>query len=227
MKQVVITGASKGVGYATALEFARRGHKVLAIARNESSLRALCDSAHSLAGEIVSYTGDLLEYEPRWVTERLSRVDILINNAGYLINKPLREISEDELLRSYQVNVFTPYRIVQSLLDHLSEDAHIINIGSVGGVNGTQKFPGLSAYSSSKAAMSCLSECWQAEFSDTDWSFNSLALGSVQTEMLEAAFPGYVAQTTPEAMATYIVEFALHAGRLIKGKTQLVSNSNP
>lgn len=227
MKQVVITGASRGVGYATALEFARRGHKVLAIARSDSSLKALFASSADLSGEIVTHTGDLTEFEGRWVTEHLTEVDILINNAGYLVNKPMADITHEDLLRSYQVNVFAPYRIVQALLDFLSDDAHIINIGSVGGVSGTQKFPGLSAYSSSKAAMSCLSECWQAEFSDTGWSFNSLALGSVQTEMLEAAFPGYQAQTTPGAMASYITDFALGAGMVIKGKTQLVSNSNP
>ena len=227
MKQVVITGASKGVGYATALEFAKRGHKVLAIARSDSSLKALCKASSELSGEIISHTGDLLEFEAGWVTQHLSAVDVLINNAGYLVNKPFAEISPEELQRSYAVNVFAPFRILQALLGMLSEDAHIINIGSVGGVNGTQKFPGLTAYSSSKAATSCLSECWQAEFAQTGWSFNSLALGSVQTEMLEQAFPGYRAQTTAEEMGEYIARFALNSGGLIKGKTQIVSNSNP
>lgn len=227
MKQVIVTGASRGVGYATALEFARRGHKVLAIARSTEELDLLRASAADFDGEVLIYSGDLLEFDPNWVTGHLSAVDILINNAGYLVNKSLKDITGEDLERSYQINVFAPFKIVQSLLGHFSDDAHIINIGSVGGVNGTQKFPGLSAYSSSKAAVSCLSECWQAEFSETNWTFNSLALGSVQTEMLEAAFPGYQAQTTPEAMAEYIVDFALKASKLIKGKTQLVSNSNP
>ena len=227
MKQVVVTGASKGVGYATALAFAGRGHKVLALARSKEGLMRLQAAAANLQGEIFIQVGDLLEFKKNWVTRVLSEVDILIHNAGYLVNKPFSEITQEELLRSYQVNVFAPYRIMQSLLEELADDAHIINIGSVGGVNGTQKFPGLSAYSSSKAALSCLSECWQAEFSETGWTFNSLALGSVQTAMLESAFPGYKAQTTPEAMAEYIADFALKAGKLIKGKTQLVSNSNP
>jgi NAD(P)-dependent dehydrogenase (short-subunit alcohol dehydrogenase family) len=227
MKQVVITGASKGVGYATALSFARRGHRVLALARGEEGLRKLEEAAAELQGEVMIHTGDLLEFDAHWVTSVFAEVDILINNAGYLVNKEFRDITEEDLQRSYQVNVFAPYRIVQSLLNHFADDAHIINIGSVGGVNGTQKFPGLSAYSSSKAALSCLSECWQAEFADTGWSFNSLALGSVQTEMLAQAFPGYEAQTSAGDMGEYIARFALESGKLIKGKTQLVSNSTP
>lgn len=227
MKEIVITGASGGIGYATALSFARQGHRVLAIARSKEALIRLEKESEELDGEILIQEGDLLAFNPEWVSSRLTKVDVLINNAGYLVNKPFSEISAEELERSYQVNVFAPFRIVQSLLTHLADDAHIINIGSVGGVNGTQKFPGLSAYSSSKAAMSCLSECWQAEFTESNWSFNSLALGSVQTEMLAQAFPGYEAQTTPEAMGEYIMAFALEAGGLIKGKVQVVSNSNP
>ncbi len=227
MKEILITGASRGVGFATSLEFARRGHKVLAIARDLERLLRLQEEAKGLSGEIEIVEGDILEFEPQWVTDRLDKVDVLINNAGYLVNKPVAETSLDDLEITYRVNVFAPFKILQALLGHLSDDAHIINIGSVGGVNGTLKFPGLSSYSSSKAALSCLSECWQAEFAETGWSFNSLALGSVQTEMLSEAFPGYQAQTSPEAIGRYIVDFALHAGRVIKGKTQLVSNSNP
>lgn len=227
MKEIVITGASRGVGYATALAFVQQGHRVLAIARNGEALFKLKKEAEGLAGEVLTCEGDLLDFKAEWVTSELSQVDVLINNAGYLVNKAFGEVTMEELERSYQINVFAPYRILQLLLGHLADDAHIINIGSVGGVNGTQKFPGLSAYSSSKAALSCLSECWQAEFADTGWSFNSLALGSVQTEMLAQAFPGYVAQTSAEAMGDYIVDFALRSAGLIKGKTQLVSNSNP
>lgn len=227
MKNAVITGASRGVGYATALALASKGHKVLAIARDEKALNQLQEDADPLNGEVVISPGDILKFDSSWVTQHLPKVDILINNAGYLVNKPLKEITDEDLERSYQINVFAPFKIVRSLLGHFADDAHIINIGSVGGVNGTQKFTGLSAYSSSKAAMSCLSECWQAEFADTSLSFNSLALGSVQTEMLAAAFPGYQAQTSAEEMGAYIAEFALGSGRLIKGKTQLVSNSNP
>ena len=227
MKQVVITGASKGIGYATALAFAERGHRVLALARDGEGLRALKSASEKLDGEVLIYVGDILEFELKWVTDQLDAVDILIHNAGYLVNKPFAHIGMEELERSYRVNVFAPYRMLQQLLACLAEDAHIINIGSVGGVTGTQKFPGLTAYSSSKAALSCLSECWQAEFADTNWSFNSLALGSVQTEMLEKAFPGYKAQCSAEEMGAYIADFALGAGGLIKGKTHLVSSSNP
>ena len=227
MKNVVITGASKGIGYATSLAFARQGHSVLALARDGKSLLRLKDESQMLKGNIYIKECDITAFEPDLVTEVFNAVDILINNAGKLINKPFKEITREEIMEVYEVNVIAPFRMLQSLLPVLASDAHIINIGSVGGVNGSEKFPGLTAYSSSKAASSCLSECWQAEFKDTNLSFNSLALGSVQTQMLSEAFPGYKAANTAEEMAEYIVSFALNAPGVIKGKTQLVSSTNP
>lgn len=226
MKNVVITGASKGIGYATALAFVKGGHRVLAIARNAKLLRKLQQEAAPLSGNIYIKECDITCFEPD-LPEGFEKIDILILNAGKLINKAFAEISAEELRQVYEVNVFAPFRMVQKLLPDFSPEAHIINIGSVGGVNGTQKFPGLSAYSSSKAAASCLSECWQAEFAETDLAFNSLALGSVQTEMLNEAFPGYQAASTPQVMARYIFNFALEAPCVMKGKTVLVSSSNP
>lgn len=227
MKNVVITGASKGIGYATALAFAKEGHSVLALARNGELLAKLQKEGQALSGKLSIKECDISAFEPEMLSAAFEKVDVLINNAGKLVNKPFGEISREELESVYEVNVFAPYIMVQKLLPFFSEDAHIINVSSVGGVNGTQKFPGLSAYSSSKAAMSCLSEIWQAEFADTALTFNSLALGSVQTEMLEQAFPGYAASTSPKDMADYILNFALTAPKVMKGKTVLVSSSNP
>lgn len=227
MKNVIVTGASKGIGYATALSFAREGHRVWALARNEKLLSKLQSEAEALKGEVHVKACDISGFKENWLPQDMKPVDILINNAGKLVNKPFGEITPEELREVYETNVFAPFRMLQQLLPVLSPDAHIINISSVGGVTGTIKFPGLSAYSSSKAAMSCLSECWHAEFADTDLTFNSLALGSVQTEMLEEAFPGYKAAATPAEMADYITDFALKAPKVIKGKTQLVSSTNP
>jgi NAD(P)-dependent dehydrogenase (short-subunit alcohol dehydrogenase family) len=182
-----------------------------------------------LKGEILpraldlSHSSDLKSI----VSAHFDRVDVLINNAGRLLNKPFSEISEQDLQDTYQVNVFTPFKIVQQLVPIFNKSAHIINIGSVGGVNGTQKFPGLSAYSSSKAALSCLTECLQVEFHDSDLTFNCLALGAVQTEMLSQAFPDYKAEIGPESMANYIFEFALNAPTVLRGHTHIVSRSNP
>lgn len=224
--KVIVTGASRGIGYQTALEFSRQGHQVLAIARSKDKLQQLTKEE---GGEnIHPFPLDLNEYfDTQTLPEEFASIDILINNAGFLVNKPFQEITAEELQKVYEVNVFAPFKLVQALMSHFNPGAHIINIGSVGGVNGTQKFPGLSAYSSSKAAMSCLAECWQAEFENSGLIFNSLALGAVQTEMLAEAFPGYQAPLNPQDMAAYIVRFALNDGDVIRGKTLLVSRSNP
>lgn len=227
MKNVIVTGASRGIGYYTALRFAEQGHQVLALARSNDKLEALKKEA-SAEGRIQILALDLArDIDVEAITSIFDKVDVLINNAGALVNKPFSEITPQEMMTVYQANVFAPYFLVQKLLPYFSADAHIINIGSVGGVNGTMKFPGLSAYSSSKAAASCLSECWQAEFADSDLTFNSLALGAVQTEMLEEAFPGYEAPLSPIQMSEYICRFALNDGQFVRGKTVLVSRSNP
>ena len=155
-------------------------------------------------------------------------VDILINNAGALVNRPFSDITKEDLMKVYGTNVFGPIQLIQNLMPKFSSDAHIVNISSVGGVTGSVKFPGLSAYSSSKGAMTILTECLQAEFGDsTSWSFNCLALGAVQTEMLEEAFPGYVAPIDAAAMATYICGFALNNHRVMRGRVVEVAMSTP
>lgn len=227
MKRVVLTGCSRGIGFATAIKFLEAGHEVVAISRSESGLNALKDRAADLNGTLHIIAADITDEELGGKLSAYGAVDILIHNAGLLVNKPFEDITMDDLENSYRVNLFAPYRLTQSLLPHLTEQAHIIMISSVGGITGTQKFPGLSAYSSSKAALSALAECLHAEYHERGWTFNCLALGAVQTEMLEAAFPGYKAEVSVEEMADYIFDFAFNAPAVIRGKSILVSRSNP
>ena len=155
-------------------------------------------------------------------------VDVLINNAGALVNKPLSEVTLVDLQKSYGVNVFGPYLLIQKLLPNFSKKAHIVNISSVGGVQGSVKFAGLSAYSSAKGAMNVLTECLQTEFEQqTQWSFNALALGAVQTEMLNEAFPGLKAPLQPEQLSPFIYAFATTAHLVMRGKVLPVSMSTP
>ena len=97
----------------------------------------------------------------------------------------------------------------------------------MGGVQGSMKFPGLAAYSSSKGAVITLTELLAEEYKEHAISFNVLALGAVQTEMLEEAFPGYEAPTTALEMANYIYEFALTGNKFYNGKMLQVSSSTP
>jgi short-subunit dehydrogenase len=156
-----------------------------------------------------------------------SPIDILINNAGLLINKPFEQLSHKDLSESYQVNVIGIMEATQALLPQLAADAHIVNISSMGGFQGSLKFAGLAAYSTSKAALCAFTELFAEEYKATSLRMNCLCLGAVQTEMLSAAFPGYIAPTSPAEMAQFIANFALHNGAFFNGKIIPVSSSNP
>lgn len=155
------------------------------------------------------------------------KVDILINNAGYLVNKPFAELTKNDFRHSYEVNVFGPAELIQTVLPFMDAEGHVVNISSMGGIQGSVKFPGLCAYSSSKGAILTLTELLAEEYKETGPSFNALALGAVQTEMLEEAFPGLKAACTPEEMASYIMNFALTGNQFFNGKILQVSNSTP
>jgi NAD(P)-dependent dehydrogenase (short-subunit alcohol dehydrogenase family) len=225
MANVIITGCSRGIGFELAQLFADEGHQVLALSRNA---KPILDLAHS---NIFTFPFDLCkesdlqkldDFLKEWDT-----VDVLVNNAGMLLNKPFLETTANEFRDVYEVNVFGVAEIVKIVLPMMPKIGHVVNISSMGGVQGSVKFPGLSAYSSSKGALITLTELWAEEFKETGPSFNVLALGAVQTEMLEEAFPGYQAPTTALEMATYIKEFALTGHKLYNGKLLQVSNSTP
>jgi len=112
-------------------------------------------------------------------------------------------------------------------LPYLPKGSHVVTISSMGGVQGTMKFAGLSAYSSSKGAVITLSELLSEEYKDRGIAFNVLALGSVQTEMLAEAFPGYQAPVSAAEMATYIFDFTLTGHKFYNGKVLPVSSTTP
>jgi short-subunit dehydrogenase len=155
------------------------------------------------------------------------KVDILINNAGYLVNKPFQEINETDIEKSFRVNFTSAFKLTQLLITHFNKNAHIVNISSMGGFQGSVKFQGLSVYSASKSALSCLTECLAEELKDQQIKVNCLCLGAVQTEMLEEAFPGYKAPVIAKDIASYIFDFASNAHHYLNGKIIPVSLSTP
>lgn len=225
---IIITGTSRGIGFELVNHFVKGGHRVVAISRNTERLReTYIDNTNVL---VVSHDLSSLEYNDLSIDIRAffgESVDILIHNAGQLINKPFSELNVNDVERSYRTNVYAPIFLTQALGSSLSDHAHVITIGSMGGFQGSLKFPGLLAYSSAKAALVCVTECLQEEFKETNRAFNCLCLGAVQTEMLNEAFPGYEAPLSSEEMASYIMNFALHSGKFLKGKVIPVSVSNP
>lgn len=151
----------------------------------------------------------------------------MINNSGYLVSKPFDKLRREDFLRSFDVNVFGTAAITQAVLPFMKKSGHVVNISSMGGVQGSLKFPGLAAYSSSKGAMITLTEVLAEEYKETGPSFNAMALGAVQTEMLEEAFPGYKAPHTAKEMAQYIMDFSLTGNKYYNGKILEVSSSTP
>lgn len=234
---IIVTGASRGIGYELVKLFAAQGpNQVIAISRNSEKLQTLrseCALSYPQSKVIpvvldLSSENELLAL-PEKLKKEIASIDLLINNAGAIVNKPFLEISPADLSYVYGVNVFSVVRLIQLLMPLMSENkrSHVVNISSIGGFQGSLKFAGLASYSSSKAALACLTECLAEEFKDRNIAFNCLALGAAQTEMLNEAFPGYKAPLSALEMAKFIENFALNAHLYMNGKIVPVSMSNP
>ena len=223
MKNVIITGASRGIGFELTKLFCDKGYKVIALSRSISKLNIPNVTAYELD---ISCEKSILK-TVKLILNDFSQVDILINNAGSLINKPFSQTSFNDFESIYKVNVFGLAELIRLLLPCFHKNSHVVNISSIGGIGGSSKFPGLSAYSSSKGALNILTEMLSEEFKDSGPSFNCLALGAVQTEMLEEAFPGFQAKVSSLEMANYIYNFSIEGNKLFNGKTIPVSTSNP
>ena len=219
-KRVIVTGASRGIGRALVDRFLDLGHEVWALSRNTDELKNI-KGIHTVSIDL-SDEQQIVD----WVQScGVDHFDAVINNAGMLINKPFAETTYADFEAVYRVNVFGAAQLIRHLLPLLSTDSHILNISSMGGVNGTAKFPGLAAYSSSKGALGILTELLAEEFKDNGPRCNALALGAVQTEMLAEAFPDYKAPVSAAQMANYIADF--HSMGIICTTAKYFRSVNP
>ena len=226
MKHIIITGTSRGIGFELVKLYANAGHQVLALSRNSQPITNLGLS------NVTAFSFDLNDADAYkkvedFVTNNWKHVDILINNAGALLNKPFAETTITDFEQVYKTNVFGVAEMTRIVVPFMKKESHVVTISSMGGVQGSMKFPGLAAYSSSKGAVITLTELLAEEYKEQGVAFNVLALGAVQTEMLEEAFPGYEAPTTALEMANYIYDFALNGNQFYNGKMLQVSNSTP
>lgn len=230
---IVITGTSKGIGFNLLKSFLENSdgeNSVFAISRNIENQLLLTKQHINLFPIKCDITKkDDLDKACKFIEDKCNCVDILINNAGVLINKPFIQITEDDIDHVFNSNFKGPFLLIKQLYSLLAaaSNPHIVNISSMGGFQGAAKFPGLSIYSSSKAALTCLSECLAVEFNSTAIKINALCIGAVQTEMLTEAFPGYTAKTSPQEMADFIYHFATKNHFLMNGKVIPVALSNP
>jgi NAD(P)-dependent dehydrogenase (short-subunit alcohol dehydrogenase family) len=225
-KNIIVTGASKGIGFELVNVLTKAGHNVLALSRNIGPLDSIeINNLHVLATDITNDSH--LKQVEAFVSNTWQQIDIIIHNAGKLISKPLAETTTNDFLEVFKVNVFAIAELTRLLLPHLVKGSHVVTISSMGGIQGSMKFPGLAAYSSSKGAVITLTELLAEEYKEQGISFNSLALGAVQTEMLAEAFPDYKAPTTANEMASYIAKFALTGNQFYNGKVLQVSATTP
>lgn len=235
MANIVITGASSGIGFEAVLDLtAKKENNVIALARSADKLKRLHEIASDLnfdGGNLYPAQFDIVfdDYQTLvpFIKSKFEHVDILINNAGILINKPFMDSSLEDIASMFQTNVLAHAQIIQNIVPLMPEGSHILNIGSMGGFQGSSKFKGLAAYSSSKAALAVLTECLAEEFKTKGIRVNCLALGSAQTEMFEAAFPGVEAGKLAFEMGRYIAEFAQNGHQYYNGKILPVSLMTP
>ncbi|THD69885.1 SDR family oxidoreductase [Robertkochia marina] len=225
-KTIVITGTSRGIGLEMVKIFSAGGHRVIALSRNDQPVKKL-----NLKG-VEAFSFDLTKEASvktleNYLQQENIKVDMLVNNAGLLIARPFEQLSADDWEQVYKVNVFGVAMLTKTVLPFMNKDGHVVTVSSMGGVQGSMKFPGLAAYSSAKGAVITMTELLAEEYKDSGISFNVLALGAVQTEMLEEAFPGYKAPITASEMAEYIAHFTLTGHKFYNGKLLQVSNSTP
>ena len=225
MKNIIITGTSRGIGLELALQFANAGHQVLALSRKTPQLLIENKNVTCLSVDL-SKEEDLIQVE-QYLVSSMKKIDAIVHNAGALLLKPFEATTTKEFENIYKVNVFGVANLTRISLPFLTKGSHVVTISSMGGIQGSIKFAGLSAYSSSKGAVITLSEILAEEYNEREISFNVLALGSVQTEMLEEAFPGYKAPLTAIEMANYIFDFTLTGNKYYNGKVLHVTTSNP
>ena len=225
-KNIIITGTSRGIGFELALQFANAGHNVLAVSRKTP--QELIKNANITCLSVdISNEIEIQQVENFITSSWNSKVDVLINNAGLLINKPFEELTFSDFEQVYKVNVFAVAELTRICIPFMQKGSHVVTVSSMGGIQGSIKFPGLAAYSSSKGAVITLSELLAEEYKENGIAFNVLALGAVNTEMLQEAFPGYEAPLSAKEMANYIFDFSLNGNKYYNGKVLQVSSSTP
>ena len=223
-KNIIITGTSSGIGFELVKIFSKKNHRVLALSRNNSKLRDLnLEGVHAVDFNL----NDHDYFEINQFIKSVKKIDVLINNAGYLVNKPFSQTTLEDFNLVYSTNIISVAMLIKNTIDYMEKGSNVLNISSIGGIQGSVKFSGLSAYSSSKGALNILTEMLAEEYKDQGIHFNSLALGSVQTKMLEKAFPGFVASSSVEDMAKYIYNFSTEGYKLMNGKVISVSSTTP
>jgi short-subunit dehydrogenase len=234
-RYILVTGAGSGIGRALCSHLAvDKMNVIIALSRNEERLKTLLQSCEDKPATMHMIPFDLEKGNYTELVKKIKQIsntiDILVNNAGALIRASFEETDIKEWRRIYELNFFSAVNLINVLLPLMEghqSTAHIVNISSMGGFQGSTKFPGLSAYSTSKAALASLTEVLAVEFLGKNIHVNCLALGSVQTDMFEMAFPGVKAGSKAEEVAEMLADFCIKSAGIYNGKILPVAVLTP
>ncbi len=232
-KVTIVTGAGRGIGRATALRFARAGARVALFSRTQETLDETLAQTRAEGREALAMQGDVAREEDvealfQRVLEAYGRVDILINCAGVVAVKPFAEMDARTWDRVLAVNLRGTYLCCQRAFRVMvrQHGGVILNISSLSGVKGVEKFPGLSAYNVSKAGVASLTEILAVEGKPHNIRVAAVSPGAVDTEMLRQAAPHLKAGMTPEEMAEILFFMADESGRVLSGTNlEIFSNA--
>lgn len=243
MHSILITGSGTGVGKATAMALAKkRAFRLFLTGRRshlleETKEQILADCMKGTEVHIITADHSTEEGQSaitNTIGANTDSLEVMINNAGKLILAPATQLTMQDYLDVYKVNVFGVALLAGRLHPWLKRGklkadvaSHVVNISSMGGIQGSMKFSGLSAYSSSKGAVLTLTECLAEEWSEERIRVNALAIGSVDTEMFRVAFPGVEAATEAGSMGSFIAQFAIEHASLVNGKILPISSGTP
>ncbi|GAC1390481.1 MAG: 3-oxoacyl-[acyl-carrier-protein] reductase [Ktedonobacteraceae bacterium] len=229
----IITGAGRGVGRSTALSFAREGAKVVLFSRTQAQLDEAVSEIMRQGGEAIAVTGDVAHEEDvqalfKQTLQAYGRVDILVNCAGIVAVKPFVAMDTATWDQVIGINLRGTFLCCREAFRVMIEQKQgvILNISSLSGVKGVEKFPGLSAYNVSKAGVAGLTEILAVEGKPHNIRVSAVSPGAVATEMLRQAAPHLKAGMTPDDMAEILLFLADDSGRMFSGSNiELFSNA--
>jgi NAD(P)-dependent dehydrogenase (short-subunit alcohol dehydrogenase family) len=229
----VITGAGRGVGRATARLFAREGARVVLFSRTGAHLDEVSAEITGSGGQVLAVEGDVaLEDDVHALFEQVKqaygRVDILVNCAAIVEMRPFLEMDVATWDRVLAVNLRGTFLCCQQAFRMMAQQRQgvIINLSSLSGVKGVEKFPGLSAYNVSKSGVAGLTEILAVEGKPYNIRVSAVSPGAVDTDMLRQAAPQLKAGMTPEDMAEILLFLADDSGRMFTGSNlELFTNA--
>jgi len=231
--RIAITGTSRGIGEQLVKQFTADPacERIYCLSRHHNNLKG----NSLLANKCIFVHLDLLE--PASINQQIDnsvlanerQLNFLINNAGLLRNQSVDDQTIKEAMNMFAVNYFSPIELINRLAGQMCQKGprHIVNIGSMAGVQGSLKFPGLVHYGASKSAISTATEILAEELKEQQISVNCLALGAVKTDMFARAFPEGEAHTDTKTIAEHIYSFVIQGWRVANGKIFPISLSTP